>query len=443
MQGLIPVMHGVNGFQSVSSSGDSFAATLAKKKTIDDVELKGKRILLRVDFNVPLTEAGRIADKQRILATLPTINKIINSECKILIIASHLGRPDGIPTSKLSLKPVAEELSTLLNKPVTFLTDCVGSSVEETCANMQNGAIIMLENLRFHAEEEGSGKDPKTKQKFIPTQSEVNAFRTSLSSLADIAINDAFGTLHRAHSSIVGLSTPIVAGYLVQKELRYFSKILQDPNPIDLAILGGAKVFDKIPLIENIIPRVRRLIIGGGMAYTFLHVINRISVGNSLFDEKGANYVKKVMKKANEFDVEIIFPDDFVVADSFSSDAKFYTVDAKSGVPDGWMGLDCGPKSIEKFTNEISRANSVLWNGPVGVFEFDSFSRGTEAILKALVTGTESRGLISIVGGGDSCAAVAKWNATDKLSHVSTGGGASLELMEGKELPGIKAICNK
>lgn len=332
----------------------------------------------------------------------------------------------------------------MLQIPVTFLDDCVGPKVMHACANSKDGQIFMLENLRFHPEEEGKGKNAVTKEKIICPEKAILDFRHALSSLADIAINDAFGTLHRAHSSIVGLSIPVVAGYLVKRELAYLSQVLSDPkHPIDLAILGGAKVFDKIQLIENLLLHVKRLIIAGGMAYTFLHVLNGTSIGNSLYDEKGANSVRKIIKKANELDVEIIFPVDFVIADSFNPDANSKITTLSQGIPDEWMGLDCGPDSIALFQQAIQKANTILWNGPVGVFEFDKFSSGTRAILDSLVHETQARDAVTVVGGGDSCAAVAKWKAVDKLSHVSTGGGATLELLEGKQLPGIDALANK
>ena len=392
---------------------------------------------MRADFNVPLKD-GKITSNQRILATLPTIEYVRSKNPKCIILMSHLGRPDGFVNPKYSLSVVAEELAHLLKSPVKFVTDCVGDSVETEIRNCSAGDIYLLENLRFHPEEEGSSVVDGKKVKADPVA--VKAFRHSLTSLGDVYVNDAFGTVHRAHSSIVGIDLPRVSGLLVKKELEYFSKALEGPK-ISMAILGGAKVSDKIQLIENMLSKVEMLFIGGGMAFTFLKVMG-MSIGKSLFDQPGAELVLDIMAKAKQQNVQIILPLDFITADKFASDAKVGYATAKEGIPDEYMGLDIGPETCQLFKEKIKTCSLVLWNGPMGVFEYDSFSKGTKCVLDELVTLTEN-GAVTIVGGGDSATAVAKWDCESKLSHVSTGGGASLELLEGKELPGISSLTDK
>jgi phosphoglycerate kinase len=388
----------------------------------------------RVDYNVPLDENGLVANNNRIVASLPTIKKLISGGAAKIIVASHLGRPDGKVVPKLTLKPVAQELERLLQKPVTFLNDCVGEEVTAAaCSPSVGGAIIMmLENLRFHLEEEGKCK-LKDGSVARAQEDDILAFRASLSGLADIYVNDAFGTVHRAHSSISGISIePRVAGLLVQKELLFFAKVLEGPAKIHTLLLGGAKVSDKIALIENMLPRVENVLIGGGMAFTFLKQMNGFPIGNSLFDEAGAGLISGILKKAAESGVKIHLPVDFIQGDTFKAEAQFKIV--SDAIDESWLGLDIGPKTQAVFAQVIKSAPKdrvILWNGPMGVFEWEAFAEGTRAVLGALVEATES-GCITIVGGGESAAAVSKWNCQDKLSHVSTGGGASLELLEGK-----------
>ncbi|XP_059152434.1 phosphoglycerate kinase-like isoform X2 [Physella acuta] len=408
------------------------------KLSIDKVDLKDKRVLIRVDFNVPVKE-GKITSNQRIVAALPTVKYALEKGAKAVILMSHLGRPDGRPDPKASMKPVVGELETLLGKKVTFLEDCVGSKVEDFCANPPAGSVILLENLRFHLEEEGKGLDAAGK-KAKADDAAIAAFRASLTKLGDVYVNDAFGTAHRAHSSMVGVTLPIRAcGFLMKKELEYFAKALESPARPFLAILGGAKVADKILLIENLLEKVDEMIIGGGMAFTFLKVMNNMEIGSSLFDQDGANIVKKIVDKAKERNVQLHFPCDFITGDKFAEDAKTATATVATGIPQGWMGLDVGYKSIEDFSIVIDRSNLVLWNGPPGVFEFESFSTGTKQMMDAVVRATQ-RGAVTIIGGGDTATCAKKFNTEEKVSHVSTGGGASLELLEGKILPGVEAL---
>lgn len=342
---------------------------------------------------------------------------------------------------KYSLKPVQEELAKLLNTNVTFLPDCVGPETEAHVAKATGGEIILLENLRFHIEEEGSAK--KDGQKVKADADKVKQFRASLSKLGDVYVNDAFGTAHRAHSSMVGVDLPErAAGFLVQKELVFFAKALEHPERPFLAILGGAKVSDKIQLIDNLLSKVNILIIGGGMAFTFKKVVFGVKTGDSLYDEEGAKIVKDLVEKAKKNNVELVFPVDYTTADKFDKDANTDYATDESGIPDGWQGLDCGPKSVELYKQAIAKAKTILWNGPPGVFEFDKFAKGTKETLDAVVDAA-SKGSTVIIGGGDTATVAKKFGAEDKLSHVSTGGGASLELLEGKDLPGVVALSEK
>ncbi len=413
------------------------------KQSIDKLDLTGKRVLMRVDFNVPLDkQTGAITNPQRIVAALPTIQFALDHGAAVILM-SHLGRPDGERKPKYSLKPVAAKLQELLGRPVTFLSDSVGAEIESACAKAKPGDVILLENLRFHVEEEGKVKNEKTGETLKKaTPEEIAAFRASLSRLGDIYISDAFGTAHRAHSSMVGVNLPQrAAGFLMKKELDAFAQVLDHPKRPLLAILGGAKVADKIQLIENLLDKADEIIIGGGMAYTFLKALNGMEIGNSLFDPKGAEIVPAVMAKANAKNKAIHLPVDFVAADKFDKEAASKVVTAKDGIPAGWQGLDGGPATIKKFQEVIGRANTIIWNGPVGVFEMDKFAAGTRAIMDAVVAATR-RGAVTVIGGGDTATAALKWHADDKVTHCSTGGGASLELLEGKELPGIKALSD-
>lgn len=352
---------------------------------------------------------------------------------------SHLGRPDGNKNPKYTLSPVAEELKILLGKEVVFLNDCVGPEIEEKCKDPVDGSVILLENLRFHVEEEGKGVDNSgAKVKADPEK--VKAFRESLSKLGDVYINDAFGTAHRAHSSMLGEGfEKRAAGLLLNKELKYFSQALDSPPKPFVAILGGAKVADKIQLIGNLLDKVNEMIIGGGMAFTFLKVLKNMKIGSSLFDEEGSKIVQDLADKAQKNNVQLHLPVDFVCGDKFAEDAVASTVE--DGIPDGCMGLDIGPKTRAAFAAPIAAAKIIVWNGPPGVFEFDNFAHGTKSLMDAVVEATK-RGCITIIGGGDTASCCAKWNTEALVSHVSTGGGASLELLEGKTLPGVAALSN-
>lgn len=396
---------------------------------------------MRVDFNVPMKN-NQITNNQRIKAAIPSIQHCLDNCAKSVVLMSHLGRPDGTPMpDKYSLAPVAEELKKLMARDIIFLKDCIGPEVEKACANPAEGSVILLENLRFHVEEEGKGKDASG-NKTKATEENVKCFRDSLSKLGDIYVNDAFGTAHRAHSSMVGVNLPKkAAGFLMKKELEYFAKAVEKPERPFLAILGGAKVQDKIQLINNLLDKVNEMIIGGGMAFTFLKVINNMEIGNSLFDEEGAKIINDLMAKAKKNGVTITLPEDFVTADKFDEKAEVGAATVASGIPANWMGLDCGPESIKKFSTVVCRAKLIVWNGPVGVFEWDNFAKGTKAVMDRVVDVTK-QGCVTIIGGGDTATCCAKWNTEDKVSHVSTGGGASLELLEGKVLPGVEALSN-
>jgi len=397
---------------------------------------------MRCDFNVPQDKkSGAITNNARIVAAVPSINYCLDNGAKSVVLCSHLGRPDGNKNPKFSLAPVAEELKKLLGREIVFLADCVGPEVEAACASPAQGSVILLENLRFHVEEEGKGVDASG-NKVKADKEAVTAFRASLRKLADVYVNDAFGTAHRAHSSMMGEGfNQRAAGFLLKKELTYFSKALNNPERPFLAILGGAKVADKIQLIENMLDKVDEMIIGGGMAFTFRKINDNMSIGTSLYDEEGAKIVPKLMEKAKAKNVKLHFPVDFVTADKFAEDAAVGAATVEEGIPDGWMGLDCGPKSRQAFAEVISRAKVVVWNGPAGVFEFENFSQGTRALMDSVVSLTSAGG-VTIIGGGDTATCCAKYGTEDKVSHVSTGGGASLELLEGKVLPGVAALSD-
>jgi phosphoglycerate kinase len=409
---------------------------MAKFKSIRDLDLKGRRVLMRVDFNVPQDKTtGAITNNQRIVAALPTIRHALEQGAPVVLM-SHLGRPDGKRVEKFSLKPVAAELQKLLGRPVTFLDDCVGPAVESACAAPAPGSVILLENLRFHIEEEGKVKHKDgTSTKAEPAA--VEAFRASLTKLGDVYINDAFGTAHRAHSSMVGVGLKAkAAGFLMEAELNAFAKVLEHPDRPLLAILGGAKIADKIPLINNLLEKANRVILGGGMAYTFLKVNRGMKIGASLFDAEGAKIVAELEAKAKAKGVELIFPEDFIAADKFAPDASTQPADLATGIPDGWEGLDAGPKSIDRYREAILSSRTIVWNGPSGVFEFDKFAGSTRAMAEAIAEAT-AKGATTVVGGGDTATAAKKFGVADKVTHCSTGGGASLEFLEGKVLPGV------
>jgi phosphoglycerate kinase len=412
------------------------------KKSINEVPLKGRRVVMRVDFNVPQDkETGEITNPARIVAALPTIKYILEQGGSVVLM-SHLGRPDGKRIEKFSLKPVAKKLEELLGKPVKFLNDCVGPEVEAACAALKPGEVVLLENLRFHIEEEGKVKN-KDGGKTKAEPEKVEAFRASLTKLGDLYVNDAFGTAHRAHSSVVGVDLPEkVAGFLMQKELDAFGSVLENPKRPVLAILGGAKVADKIPLIRNLLDKADEIIIGGGMTFTFKKVLEDMEIGESLFDPEGAKIVGELMHKAEEKGVKIHLPVDFLCGDKFDANAQTRAVDDKEGIPKGWIGLDVGPKSRKLFADVIARAKTIIWNGPPGVFEFERFAEGTKDMAEAIAAAT-SAGAVSVVGGGDTATAAKKFKVVDKVSHASTGGGASLELLEGKTLPGVANLNEK
>ena len=391
------------------------------KKTIEDIDVKGKRVLARCDFNVPLKD-GVITNDKRIVAALPTIKYLIDNGAKV-ILCSHLGRPKGEFKPEFSLKPVAARLSELLGQEVKMASDVIGESAKALAADLKDGEVMLLENVRYHAEET---KNDET-------------FSKELASMADIFVNDAFGTAHRAHCSTTGVASflPAVCGYLIQKEIKFMGGALENPKRPLVAILGGAKVSDKIGVITNLIDKVDTLISGGGMAYTFMKALGH-SIGNSLLEEDKIELAKEMMEKAEAKGVKFLIPVDNKVGKEYKEDTEAMVVPSDE-IPDGWMGLDIGPKTQELFADAIKGAGTVIWNGPMGVSEWDNFAAGTIAVANAVA----ESGAISIIGGGDSVAAVTKLGFSDKMSHISTGGGASLEFLEGKELPGIAALNDK
>jgi phosphoglycerate kinase len=410
------------------------------KLSLDALSISGKRVLMRVDFNVPLKD-GVITNNQRIVAALDSVKYALEKGAKSVVLMSHLGRPDGFPNKKYTLEPVAEELKKLLSRDVTFLKDCVGPEVESACSNPNPGSVILLENLRFHLAEEGKGVD-SAGNKVKASPESVKEFRASLRKLGDVYVNDAFGTAHRAHSSMMGEGfDQRASGFLLKKELQYFAKALDNPERPFLAILGGAKVADKIQLIENLLDKVDEMIIGGGMAFTFLKQLNDMKIGSSLFDEEGSKIVDKLMEKAKKNNVKIHLPVDVVTANKFAEQAEVGAATISTGIPDGWLGLDVGPETRKNFAAPIARAKVIVWNGPMGVFEFPNFAAGTISVMDGVVAATKN-GTVTIIGGGDTATCCAKWNTEDKVSHVSTGGGASLELLEGKTLPGVAALSD-
>ena len=409
---------------------------MSKFKSIRDLSLAGQRVLMRVDFNVPQDKTtGAITNNQRIVAALPSIKYALEQGAAVVLM-SHLGRPDGRKIAKFSLQPIARELAKLLGRPVTFLDDCVGPAIEAACAKLAPGTVVLLENLRFHIEEEGKVKlEDGTAQKADPAA--VAAFRASLTKLGDVFVNDAFGTAHRAHSSMVGVSLPSkAAGFLLEAELKAFAAVLDHPQRPLLAILGGAKIADKIPLIKNLIEKADEIIIGGGMAFTFKKVTQGMEIGTSLFDAEGAKLVPELVAKAQARGVKLILPVDYVCADKFDPNAATQAATDATGIPAGWMGLDGGPGSSELYRAAILRAKTIIWNGPSGVFEFEKFAGSTQAMAAAVAEAT-ARGATTVIGGGDTATAAKKFKMADQVTHCSTGGGASLEFLEGKVLPGV------
>ena len=393
------------------------------KKTIEDIDLKGKKVFVRCDFNVPLDEELNITDNRRIVEALPTIKYLLENDCKI-ILASHLGRPNGEVKKEFSLLPVAKELSKLLGKEVKLAEDVIGESAKALTNNMNNGDIVLLENVRFDAREE---KNEESLSK-------------EFASMAEIFINDAFGTAHRAHSSTAGIAEylPAVSGFLIEKELNFLGNTLENPKRPFVAILGGKKVSDKIGVMDSLLEKVDTLIIGGGMAYTFFKSMG-YSVGDSICEEDKLDLAKELMRKAEQKNVKLVLPVDNVIADELSKDANSRVIDSDQ-IPDGWEGLDIGPKTLKIFENEIKTAKTVIWNGPVGLSEYEKFANGTKGAAETLAN---LKDCITVIGGGDSAAAIEKLGFSDKMTHISTGGGASLEFLEGKKLPGIECLLDK
>jgi len=388
-----------------------------RKKTVRDIDVRGRRVFVRVDFNVPL-DHGHITDDHRIVASLPTITYLLDHGAAV-ILASHLGRPKGVDDT-LRMTPVAVRLGELLRRPVRKLDDCVGPAVQQAVAAMKPGDVVLLENLRFHPEEEAN--DP--------------AFARQLASLADVYVNDAFGTAHRAHASTAGIAAflPAVAGLLMEQELQFLGNVLEQPKRPLVVVLGGAKVSDKIGVIQNLLGLAQTMLIGGGMCYTFLRATGA-EIGSSLCEKDRLDLARSLMRDAKQRGVDLLLPVDAVAAERVEAGAATRTVDARA-IPAGWAGVDIGPRTVAAFSAPISRAGTVLWNGPMGVFEIPAFAEGTRAIAKVVA---ESPGE-SIVGGGDTAAAVEEFGYADKMSHISTGGGASLEFMEGKTLPGVAVL---
>lgn len=394
------------------------------KKTVKDIDVKGKKVLVRCDFNVPLDENGKITDNTRIVAALPTIKYLMKNGAKV-ILCSHLGRPKGQVNEKYSLKPVADELKKLLNTDVKFANDVTGESAKTVTSNLSEGEVSLLENVRFDPREEKND----------------DTLAMEFAELSDgIYVNDAFGTAHRAHSSTEGVAHHVnqaVAGFLMEKEIKFLSGTMENPEKPFVAILGGAKVSDKIGVIENLLDKVDKILIGGGMAYTFVKA-NGGKIGDSLCEEDKIEEAKIIMKKANDAGVKIVLPEDTRVTTEFSNDTPDKIVDTDK-IPEGYQGLDIGPRTSEKFANELQGAKTILWNGPLGVCEFDKYCIGTEKVAKAIAQTNAT----SIVGGGDSVAAIKKLGLEEKFTHISTGGGASLELLEGKDLPGLVCLTDK
>ena len=393
------------------------------KKTIRDLDVRGKKVLVRCDFNVPQDiETGEITDNRRIVGALETIQYLVNHNAKV-ILCSHLGRPKGEVNPKYSLKLVAKELQRLLGKEVKMAQDIVGESAKELTSNMKEGEIVLLENVRYDAREEKNDEE----------------FSKELASLADIYVNDAFGTAHRAHSSTAGVAEflPAVSGFLIEKEIEFLGKALENPQRPFVAILGGAKVSDKIGVIESLLEKVDTLIIGGGMAYTFMKA-QGLQIGNSLCEDDKLDLALEIMERAKQKNVKFLLPVDNHVSTEYSNEGEDKFIDAGS-IPDGWEGLDIGPKTIEVFEKALENAKTIVWNGPLGVCEFEKFRTGTYEIAKLIA----KTGATTIIGGGDSAAAIEKMGLADKMSHISTGGGASLEFLEGKKLPGIECLLDK
>lgn len=389
---------------------------------LKDIEVRGKRVIVRVDFNVPIDRKGQIGDETRLIKTLPTIRYLMDHGARTILM-SHLGRPGGKKDSQYSLKPVSERLSKLLHRPVKFIPDCIGPTAKTGTAALKNGEVALLENLRFYPGEEQNDA----------------TFSKSLASLAELYVNDAFGAAHRAHASTAGVAQllPSEAGFLLAKEIEYFDRVLQSPDRPFVAVLGGAKVIDKIKVIENLMSKVDYLLVGGAMAYTFLKARGH-KIGNSKFDFEGFETTKQILEKSKQAKIQFLLPLDHTIADSVTENAKVDT--SEIDIPEGWIGVDIGPKTIDRFQTVLTKAKTVVWNGPLGVFEIKPFSMGTRAIAECLAN---LKGAITVIGGGETAAAVSELGLEKKMSHVSTGGGASLEYLEGRTLPGIEVLATE
>lgn len=395
---------------------------MLNKKSIVDIDVNGKKVFVRVDYNVPMDAEQNITNDTRIRATLPTVNYLLDHNAAV-ILACHVGRPKGKPVPEFSVAPIVKRLSELLGKEVKMAPDCVGEEASKMAADLKPGEVLLLQNLRYHSEEEKN--DPE--------------FAKQLASLADLAVNDAFGVSHRAHASVEGITKyiPTVAGFLMEKEIKFVGQAVANPERPFVAIIGGAKVSDKIGVISNLLEKVDTLIIGGGMAHTF-DAAKGYKIGASLCEPDKIDLAKELIKKAEEKNVNLVLPVDIIAADKFAPDANTQIVDVKE-IPDGWLGLDSGPKTSEKYVDALKGAKTVVWNGPMGVFEMDAFAQGTKDVAQAVA----DSGATSIVGGGDSISALKKTGLSDKITHISTGGGATLEFLEGKVLPGIAALADK
>ncbi|WP_177505011.1 phosphoglycerate kinase [Anaerosinus sp.] len=395
---------------------------MLNKKSIVDIDVNGKKVFVRVDYNVPMDAEQNITNDTRIRATLPTVNYLLDHNAAV-ILACHVGRPKGKPVPEFSVAPIVKRLSELLGKEVKMAPDCVGEEASKMAADLKPGEVLLLQNLRYHSEEEKN--DPE--------------FAKQLASLADIAVNDAFGVSHRAHASVEGITKyiPTVAGFLMEKEIKFVGQAVANPQRPFVAIIGGAKVSDKIGVISNLLEKVDTLIIGGGMAHTF-DAAKGYKIGASLCEPDKIDLAKELIKKAEEKNVNLVLPVDIIAADKFAPDANTQIVDVKE-IPEGWLGLDSGPKTSEKYVDALKGAKTVVWNGPMGVFEMDAFAQGTKDVAQAVA----DSGATSIVGGGDSISALKKTGLSDKITHISTGGGATLEFLEGKVLPGIAALADK
>lgn len=416
-----------------------------RKKTVRDVDLRGKRVLMRVDFNVPL-DAGKVGDDTRIRAALPTIEYVLARGASAVVLMSHLGRPKGRLEKGSSLRPVADRLAELLGKRVAFVSDCIGPEAEAAAAGLDPGGILLLENLRFHAEEEGKASVPDDAAEDVKkaAKAEMKArqkvFAAGLAKLGDVYVDDAFGTAHRAHASMAVVTSHFrdrVAGFLVEKEIEYLGNAVANPRRPFAAILGGAKISGKIDVLMNLLDKVDAILVGGGMAYTFYRA-RGLPTGASLVEPDRVDLAKEILRRAEEKGVRFLLPVDHVVGDAFKADARARTVD-ESGIEEGWMALDIGPKTRKLFAEEVGHAKTVVWNGPMGCFEMEPFAAGTMAVARAVAEAD----CVSVIGGGDSVSAINKSGLADRITHISTGGGASLEFLEGKELPGIAALSDK